>query len=117
LIKRLQEIQQSPENNYDELASIVNELRVDAPQSNWREFETQFTQVHPGFYQRLYEKHPELTSYEQRICAFLRMNLNTKEISAITGRSPKSIEVTRSRIRQKLDLKRDDNLSSFLAAV
>jgi DNA-binding CsgD family transcriptional regulator len=45
------------------------------------------------------------------------MNLNTKEISAITGRSPKSIEVTRSRIRQKLNLKRDDNLSSFLAAV
>jgi tetratricopeptide (TPR) repeat protein len=117
LIKRLQEIQQSPDNNHDELVSIVNELRVDTPQSNWREFETQFTQVHPGFYQRLYEKHPELTSYEQRICAFLRMNLNTKEISAITGRSPKSIEVTRSRIRQKLNLKRDDNLSSFLAAV
>ncbi len=117
LIKRLQEIQQSPDNNNDELLSIVNELRIDAPQSNWREFETQFTQVHPGFYQRLYDKHPELTSYEQRICAFLRMNLNTREISAITGRSPKSIEVTRSRIRQKLNLKRDDNLSSFLAAV
>jgi tetratricopeptide (TPR) repeat protein/DNA-binding CsgD family transcriptional regulator/uncharacterized membrane-anchored protein YhcB (DUF1043 family) len=117
LIKRLQEIQQSPDNSNDELVSIVNELRIDAPQSNWKEFETQFTQVHPGFYQRLYEKHPELTSYEQRICAFLRMNLNTKEISAITGRSAKSIEVTRSRIRHKLNLQRDGNLSSFLAAV
>ncbi len=117
LIKRLQEIQQSPDNSNDELVSIVNELRVDAPQSNWKEFETQFIQVHPGFYQRLYEKHPELSSYEQRICAFLRMNLNTKEIASITGRSAKSIEVARSRIRHKLNLKRDDNLNSFLAAI
>lgn len=117
LIKRLQEIQHDPDNSNEELISIVNDLRIDAPQSNWKEFETQFTQVHPGFYQRLYEKHPALTSYEQRICAFLRMNLNTKEIASITGRSSKSIEVTRSRIRTKLHLKRDDNLSSFLAAV
>lgn len=117
LIRRLQEIRDNSENSSDEIVSLVNELRADAPQSSWKEFEVQFLQVHPGFYQRLYERHPELTSYEQRICAFLRMNLNTKEISAITGRSAKSIEVTRSRIRQKLNLKRDDNLSSFLAAV
>ena len=117
LIKRLQEIQNSPDHSSEELVSIMNELRVDAPQSNWKEFETQFIQVHPGFYQQLYEKHPNLTTYEQRICAFLRMNLNTKEVAMITGRSAKSIEVARSRIRQKLNLKRDDNLSSFLAAI
>jgi tetratricopeptide (TPR) repeat protein len=117
LINRLQEIRDTDENSSDEILSIVNELRTDAPQSSWKEFETQFIQVHPGFYQRLYEKHPELTSYEQRLCAFLRMNLNTKEIASISGRSAKSIEVTRSRIRTKLQLKRDENLSSFLAAV
>jgi tetratricopeptide (TPR) repeat protein len=117
LIQRLQEIQNSSDNSSEELTSIVNELRIDSPQSNWKEFETQFTQVHPDFYKRLYEKHPELTSYEQRMCAFLRMNLNSKEISAITGRSLKSIEVTRSRIRTKLKLGRKDNLNSFLASV
>ncbi len=117
LIRRLEEIRDNSDNSSEEIVTIVNELRADAPQSSWKEFEMQFLQVHPGFYQRLFESHPELTSYEQRICTFLRMNLNTKEISAITGRSAKSIEVTRSRIRQKLNLKRDDNLSSFLAAV
>jgi len=71
----------------------------------------------PVNYKRLYEKYPELTSYEQQICAFLRMNLYTKEIASITGRSEKSIEVTRSRIRKKLDLSRKDNLSNFLASV
>lgn len=117
LIIRLQEIQNSEDNSSGEILSIVNELRTDAPQSSWKEFEMQFTQVHPGFYQRLYERHPELTSYEQRICAFLRMNLNTREISAITGRSAKSIEVTRSRIRSKFNLSRKDNLNSVLASI
>jgi len=116
IIQQLQEIQNSTDLSSDELNSIVSELRVDAPQSNWKEFETQFVQVHPDFYKRLYEKYPDLSSYEQRICAFLRMNLNTKEIGAITGRSLKSIEVARSRIRKKLDLTRNDNLCSFLAS-
>ena len=110
-------MQDSTHASTEELNDIVSELRVEAPQSNWKEFEMQFNQVHPDFYKRLYEKHPELTSYEQRICAFLRMNLNSKEISAITGRSLKSIEVSRSRIRTKLKLSRNDNLNSFLASV
>jgi len=117
IMEKLKDIQQSSDFSPEELNDVVSELRVESPQSNWREFEVQFTQVHPDFYKKLYERHPELTSYEQRICAFLRMNLNTKEISAITGRSAKSIEVTRSRIRTKLRLSRNDNLSSFLAAI
>jgi len=117
IINQLQELQNSPDINYSEINTLVNELRTDAPQSNWKEFETQFVQVHPDFYKRLYEKYPKLTSYEQRISAFLRMNLNTKEIASITARSPKSIEVTRSRIRKKLKLSRRDNLSSFLASI
>lgn len=117
LIHRLQEIRDTEDNTSEEILSIVNELRTDAPQSSWKEFEAQFIQVHPGFYNRLFERHPDLTSYEQRICAFLRINLNTKEMASITGRSAKSIEVTRSRIRTKLKLKRDQNLSSYLAAI
>lgn len=117
IIDQLKEMQNAPDIPSKEINALVNELRSDAPQSNWKEFETQFVQVHPDFYKRLYSKHPDLTSYEQRLCAFLRMNLNTKEIASITGRSAKSIEVTRSRIRQKLKLSRKDNLSSFLASV
>ena len=117
IIRQLQGLQGDPEVNYQEINSLVSELRSDTTQSSWKEFETQFVQVHPGFYKRLYEKFPQLTSHEQRICAFLRINLNTKEIAAITGRSAKSIEVTRSRIRKKLGLSRKDNLSSFLASI
>lgn len=117
IIIQLKELQDSKETSGSEISAIVNELRSEAPQSNWKEFEAQFVQVHPGFYKRLFECHPDLTSYEQRVCAFLRMNLNTKEIASITGRSGKSIEVTRSRIRKKLKLSRKENLSSFLASI
>ena len=71
IISQLQEMQKSDDVNYSEISALVSELRSDAPQSNWKEFETQFVQVHPDFYKRLYERHPELTSHEQRICAFL----------------------------------------------
>lgn len=117
IINQLQELQNSPDAPHPEIHALVNQLRSDSNQTHWKEFEAQFVQVHPDFYKRLFEKYPDLTSYEQRICAFLRMNLNTKEISSITGRSAKSIEVTRSRIRKKLNLSRKDNLSSFLASI
>lgn len=117
IIEQLKEMQDSPDIPSKEINTLVNELRNDSQQSNWKEFETQFVQVHPDFYKRLYQTHSSLTAYEQRLCAFLRMNLNTKEIASITSRSAKSIEVTRSRIRHKLQLSRKDNLSSFLASI
>ncbi len=117
IINQLQEIQHKPDINLDEVNTLINELRSGATGSNWKEFEMQFVHVHPDFYKRLYEKYPDLTSWEQKIAAFLRMNLNTKEIAAITGRSPKSIEVARSRLRKKLGLSRRENLNGFLASI
>ncbi len=117
IISQLKELQQSPDIDFNEVNALVNELRSDSPQGNWKEFEAQFVQVYPGFYKRLYQRYPDLSSHEQRIAAFLRMNLNTKEIAAITGRSTKSIEVTRSRLRKKLGLNREENLNSFLASI
>ncbi|GAB4331979.1 MAG: hypothetical protein Kow00127_23890 [Bacteroidales bacterium] len=118
LIRQLRELQQDSDVNYREINELVNELKVNSAEKNqWQEFETQFIEVHPDFFTKLYKKHPGLTAHEQRLCAFLRMNLSTKEIASITGRTPKSIEVSRSRIRKKLGLKRKDNLGSYLASI
>jgi DNA-binding CsgD family transcriptional regulator len=80
----------------------------------WKEFEVHFNQTHPGFYKILTNKYPELTQNEVRLCAFLKLNLNTKEIAQITQKTPRSIEVMRSRIRQKMDLERDVNIGQML---
>ena len=83
----------------------------------WQEFETHFNQVHAHFYQRLMTKFPTLTSNEKKLCAFIRLNLSTKEICAITQHSQKSIEIARTRLRQKLNLLRDQPLSAVIAAI
>ena len=56
------------------------------------------------FFKILTEKFPKLSANEKRLCAFLKLNLSTKEISSITGRTTNSIMVARVRLRKKLGI-------------
>ena len=80
----------------------------------WNEFEMRFKEIHEDFYTQLGQLFPNLTPNELRLCAFLKLNLSTKEISSITYQSPESIKTARYRLRKKLNLDRDSNLTSFL---
>mgnify|MGYP002344556793 FL=1 len=96
------------------LQEIIHDIEKDIPQNLWKEFETRFGQVHAGFYKNLQNACPALTPTEVRICSFLRLNLSTKEIAALTNRSAGTIDNARSSIRKKLNLVNDSNLTSFL---
>ena len=94
---------------------IIFELRASQNTHIWEEFETHFIQVHSDFYEALKERFPNLTSNEKKLCAFLRLNMSTKDISAITYQSVNSITVARSRLRKKLNIDGEDvNLVNFL---
>ncbi len=95
--------------------SIINELERTSNPDNWKEFEVRFQQVHTNFYRKLGDQFPDLTPNELKLCAFLRLNMSTKEISSITYQSQNSIMVARSRLRQKLGISKDENLVTFLA--
>jgi hypothetical protein len=71
---------------------VIRDLERTRDSSIWNEFELRFNQVHNTFYQKLNEKSPDLSPNEQRLCAFLRLNMTTKEIASITGQSIRSIE-------------------------
>jgi DNA-binding CsgD family transcriptional regulator len=101
-------------DNKDIIQQIINEIRVNSSQQVWEEFELRFKEVHMDFYDSLNDAHPDLTPNEIKICAFLRLNMSTKEISAITHQSVKSINMARFRLRKKLDIDRDENLISYL---
>ncbi len=95
---------------------IVLDLQSNLQPELWQEFEFRFQQVHEHFYKTLNEKFPDLTPSEIRLCAFLKLNMTTKEISAITHQNAKSIDVARTRLRKKLNLTgTDQNLVTFLA--
>ncbi|HKK58434.1 MAG TPA: tetratricopeptide repeat protein [Salinivirga sp.] len=97
------------------IQDIINELKTTTNEAAWKEFQIRFQEVHEGFYSKLNELFPDLTPNEQRLCAFLRLNMSSKEISAITFQSIKSIEVARTRLRKKLNLvNTDTNLVTYL---
>ncbi|MCZ4408999.1 tetratricopeptide repeat protein [Cryomorphaceae bacterium 1068] len=100
--------------NQDFVQEIIIELKRNSSQKIWEEFEMRFKEVHADFYQSLMDKYPDLTPNEVRLSAFLRLNMSTKEISAITHQSVKSINMARFRLRKKIGIDRDENLISFL---
>ncbi|MBR9919223.1 MAG: hypothetical protein GYB31_00185 [Bacteroidetes bacterium] len=94
--------------------AIEADIRLD---NNWEQFEIYFDQVHKNFFKRLRERFPELTPKDQKLCAYLRMNLSTKEIAPLMNISVRGVEISRYRLRKKLDLDSDTNLVSFMLEI
>lgn len=103
------------EKSRREIQDIITGARRGIDDQLWHDFEARFNQVHPTFYRNLGRRFPALTPNELRLCAFLRLNLSTKDISDITFQSLKTIDVARSRLRSKLSIDRNESLSTFLA--
>jgi DNA-binding CsgD family transcriptional regulator len=96
------------------IEKIIAELDKSVSDLNWEDFEVRFQEVYVGFYRKLSEKYPSLTPNDLRMCAFLRLNMTSKEIADITFQSPESLKTARYRLRKKLGLSREDNLVAFL---
>jgi DNA-binding response OmpR family regulator/DNA-binding CsgD family transcriptional regulator len=99
------------------LINLLNDFKLNLNEDRWNVFETHFEKVHRNFYNRLNIQFPNLTPNEKKLCAFIRLNLTTKDICAITQQSLKSIEVARTRLRHKLHLNTTENLTAFISAI
>lgn len=119
IVQKLQTHSTSDSKKYPSwVLEIIKDLEKTQDRSVWNEFEIRFQQVHNDFYNKLNEINPELTPNERRLCAFLRLNMTTKEISSITGQSYRSIEVARTRLRKKLNLTNSETgLIEFLSTL
>ncbi|MCK9203089.1 MAG: tetratricopeptide repeat protein [Bacteroidales bacterium] len=112
--KGLQELREKTEGTTNrDLSQIIKTLKNGNRSFNKKEFEKLFIETDKGFYKKLLSDYPTLTNNEIRHCVFAKMNLSSKEISAITQQSQNSILVARSRLRKKLGLKEDQGLTSF----
>ena len=81
---------------------------------DWKRFEVNFKELHDDFFERLLKAYPSLTPKDLRLCAYLKMNLSTKEIAPLMAISVRGVEIHRYRLRKKLDMDSSDNLSNFL---
>ncbi|MBX2889420.1 MAG: hypothetical protein KF734_00710 [Saprospiraceae bacterium] len=99
-----------------EIQQLLNLLNFDAKlDEDWEQFAVHFDQVHVDFLKRLRDRYPQLSPTDCKLCAYLRMNLTTKEIAPLMNVSVRGVEASRYRLRKKLGLPNDANLTEVIA--
>ena len=99
-------------NNIHSLSKKINK-ELDT-EKQWEVFETHFENVHEAFLKRLKIRYPDLSPRELKLCAYLRMNISSKEIAVLMNISTRGVEISRYRLRKKFALNRNDNLTDFI---
>lgn len=84
---------------------------------DWHVFEEAFNNADKDFLKKIKSLHPELTSNDLRLCAYLRLNLSSKEIAPLLNISSRSVEVKRYRLRKKMDLKHESSLTDYILEI
>ncbi len=98
-----------------ELKKMIRSLsEEDNMDKEWENFTKHFDKVHSDFVNDLKEKHPTITSNELKLCAYLRMNLSTKEVAQLMNISVRGVEISRYRLRKKLAISSETNLFDYL---
>ncbi len=124
-IKRLNALAYEKKKNADKdtnersLSDGVQQLEnaVILTDKDWRDFSETFEGVHPGFFVRLNEKFPGLTSAETRFMVLKRLQFSVKEMSVVLGVSAEAIRQMRYRIKKKLHLGKEDDLGELVRYV
>jgi tetratricopeptide (TPR) repeat protein len=98
------------------LAGLINTVNFSLNlDRDWENFKQHFEKVHQGFFDKLSKEYPDLTGNDLKLCALMKLNMDTKEIATIIDISPESVKVARHRLRKKMNLVTEQNLSSYLA--
>lgn len=97
------------------LGKIQKDIRENIEHDDdWQKFEHNFDIVYEDYLKRLGERFPQLTVGDKRLCAYLKMDLCSKDIAPLLNMSVRSVEMARYRLRKKMELSRDVNLTDFL---
>jgi len=102
---------------YASISRIIKKLEQQNSDKCWEEFETRFQEIHRRFYQKLHDSFPGLTPNDVKLCALLKMGMNTKEMCSVTFQSVRAVEAARLRLRKKLELANGENLGVFLQRI
>jgi len=98
------------------ISKVAKELQKSQEDEIWKEFSMRFKEVHGEFYDKLLARFPSLSPNDLKLCAFLRLNMSSKDIAALTGQRVSSLETARYRLRQKLGIANSEsNLITFLS--
>ena len=101
-----------PGKYYDSMHHLIE--RNISQDHDWQVFENLFDQAHENFFQRLKSDYPDLTPSDLRLCAYLRINLSSKEIAPLLSITIRGVEEKRYRLRKRLNLAPEQSLTEFI---
>mgnify|MGYP003574908121 CR=1 FL=1 len=118
MIENIQRILDS-EKDFNKLRSEIKKaIKInEVNKHEWETFETNLNQIHNEFIINLSKKFPNLTPKDIKLCIYLKMNLSSKEIAPLMNISFRGVELHRYRLRKKLNLTQEENLSKFLITI
>ncbi len=82
---------------------------------NWESFKSQFEQVHPEFFKKLQDMNLTFTTTELRMCAYIKMNLSTKEIAYLMNVGERAVQTSRYRLKKKFNLDKSVDLINYIS--
>ena len=100
VVREADDKSRQPEVRLKAIRGLLSDL--DREENVWKMFRTYFEAVNQSFFDRLYRLAPTLTNAETRMCAFILVNLTTKEIAILTNRSVRTVETIKHNLRKKL---------------
>ena len=100
------------------IKSVISTINKNVKEENtWNIFKEAFDSADNNFLKKVKENHPSLTPNDLRLCAYLRLNLSSKEIAPLLNISVRSIEIKRYRLRKKMNLPHEMGLVEYLLAI
>lgn len=97
------------------IQKVIDDAMTD--ERDWNLFEDSFNETHENFFKKLKAHYPELVPNDLKLCAYLRMNMNSKELASLLNITLRGVEIRRYRLRKKLNLEHDQNLTEFLMSL
>jgi DNA-binding CsgD family transcriptional regulator len=99
----------------EDLKKLIRALKDDDHmEEDWKQFATHFDSVHLDFLRSIKKQYPGLTPNELKLCAYLHMNLSSKDVAQHMKISVRGVEISRYRLRKKLQISKETNLFEFL---
>jgi ligand-binding sensor domain-containing protein len=113
----LQKLYKKTGNNHDVKTALQLLNGVEKNSANWEQFASHFNEISDDFLKKLKAGYPMLSNSDLKVCAYLQLNLSSKEIAQLMNISVRGVEMSRYRIRKKLGLAAEQSLHEFLNSI
>ena len=112
--EELQKLYKNTNENHDIKKTIHLLNDIEKNSASWEKFAVHFDEINNNFLKNLKSHFPKLTNTDLKVCAYLQLNLASKEIAQLMNITVRGVEISRYRLRKKLGLNKEQSIAEFL---